>query len=822
MKLPGILSELKISGCLKYLLLLSILIFLIPGSATGALISVGEEGNFSDITSALTFAKPGDTIIVNSGIYAENILIDKSVNIIGNDSGQGVPKIESSNGDAAVKINADYVLFSDLTVSGSADSGITVMGRNITIAGCDIQSTPSGIRVSNSFNATIRENTIRGHEIGLFIDESEDCRVFLNDFENSVNARSLCPGVEWYSPEMDYFYKNNNFTSFLGNYWNDYSGVDESGDGIGDAAYTGNSGVKGLVPDNNLYRLSRISPSGGRIFSGISYLEDNYPLISHVSYYMFSPPADFHVDLSQPGRFPPDIADRTKDNLSSGEFPAMSENLPMPKPPLPWLSGVSPVEFVILMLLMSGVIAGMLDLIGGYSNVENTGTRVRRNGMKFLYTGYIAIATAMLYSVVSYTSRLIIRNIDYGIIQVIFIALTTFLIASSVILSYNFVKGGVPVLLNRLHAPLAASAFILYFVSLYTAPVDPGPLNSIVYPVSLILSVCMPVLYSVIYGDNSGKSTEENIISGLYSKADSSDTVVASVDYDNTTIFENESGIMNSSLSGSYFPECLGERYSGVEFIGKGGIARVFKAVRRDDGGVVAVKVPINFDEITGRFFMKEMRIWEELSHKNIVRLFSVNILPVPFVEMEYVVYDLSELKKPLPVRDTLKIIEGIAEGLLYAHNLGIIHRDIKPQNILVTEDMTAKITDWGLGKMMSDGHETTVVGFSLNYAAPEQIAPRRFGIPDERTDIYQMGVVFYEMVVGMRPFFGGGVGEMTDEIIHRTPMKPSENRISDEPFDKIIMKCLEKMPEERYGNIGEFLNDLQKVKDQFSSSDDN
>ncbi|UUX91456.1 protein kinase domain-containing protein [Methanoplanus endosymbiosus] len=818
MTIPDIQSKSKINGFLYFLLLLSLLILLIPNAALGAPVYVGGNDGFSDIASAVNSTKPGDTVIVNSGVYAENLLITKSINIIGNDSGQGTPKIESSYGDAAVKINADYVTVDGLIISGNADSGVVVRGNNITVSNCDIQSTPSGITISQSLYVTVRENTIRGHELGLFIDESDGCSVYLNDFENNDNVRCLSSGVVWHSSDTVYNYRGNNFTSSLGNYWNDYVGTDGSGDGIGDVPYTGYSGGKVFVPDRNFYAVNGVNPSGGRIFSGENLVEDDYPLISHVSDYMLPHPGGFSGVDGFHGKTVGDNRSRIPE-YNIGDLSEMNLSRPPQNPPAtPLLSGVSPPEVVVLMLLMSGVIAGMFDLVGGYREVDYRDTRIRRNGIKFLYGGYIAIAIAMLYSVISYTSRLIIRNIDYGIIQISFIALTTFLIASSAILSYNFIKGGVPVLLSRLHAPLAAFGFIFYFISIYTAPVDLGPFNSIIYPVCLILSVFMPLLYFYIYESSAQKSVKEEIISGFYPEVLSSDTIVASVDYNNTTIFDNESGIMGSALSGSYFPECLGERYSDVEFIGKGGIARVFKVSRRDDGAVVAVKVPINFDEVTGRFFMKEMRIWEELSHKNIVKLFSVNILPVPFVEMEYVVSDLSESEKPLSVMETLKIIEGIAEGLSYAHNLGIIHRDIKPQNILVTEEGIAKITDWGLGKMIADGHETTVVGFSLNYAAPEQIAPRRFGSPDERTDIYQMGVVLYELVVGMRPFFGGGVGEMTDEIIHRMPMKPSENRSSDEPFDKIIMKCLEKMPEDRYQNVKEFLSDLRQLKENLSS----
>ena len=261
----------------------------------------------------------------------------------------------------------------------------------------------------------------------------------------------------------------------------------------------------------------------------------------------------------------------------------------------------------------------------------------------------------------------------------------------------------------------------------------------------------------------------------------------------------DETRIMDTQLRDVYFPATLMDRYRDVTFIGKGGLARVFKAVKREDGAVVAVKVPISFDEKTGRIFLKEMKLWEGLNHPNIVRICSVNILPVPFVEMEYVSRSLAGVTLPLPPGEAAAIIKDIVRGLIYAHEHGIIHRDIKPHNILLEEDNTAKITDWGLGTVMGDGHESSIVGFSIQYAAPEQIAPRRFGDADTRTDIYQTGIVFYELLTGRRPFDDGGLGEMTDAILGEAPVIPSSRVPAAAPWDDIVMRCIAKEKEERY-----------------------
>ena len=230
----------------------------------------------------------------------------------------------------------------------------------------------------------------------------------------------------------------------------------------------------------------------------------------------------------------------------------------------------------------------------------------------------------------------------------------------------------------------------------------------------------------------------------------------------------------------------------------------------------MAVKVPISFDEVTGKMFLKEMRIWEHLSHPNIVTLFSVNILPVPFVEMEYLPGSLAGQNLPLEPAKAVEIVRGITEGVMYAHVNGIIHRDIKPQNILITGDGVPKIADWGLGSVLADGHETTTLGFSLNYAAPEQIAPTRYGSPDKRTDIYGVGVVFYECVTGVRPFLKTGVAEMTAAILEDVPQAPSFYNRSLQPLDAVILRCLEKNPDDRFSSAEELLEALDEAGDTY------
>jgi len=266
-----------------------------------------------------------------------------------------------------------------------------------------------------------------------------------------------------------------------------------------------------------------------------------------------------------------------------------------------------------------------------------------------------------------------------------------------------------------------------------------------------------------------------------------------------------------------YFPRELEAKYSDIHLIGRGGIAWVYSALRISDGKRVAVKIPISFDEMTGKSFLNEIKVWEMLRHPNIVEITAVNILPVPYVEMEYVVGSLEAVNKPLPVWKAVYIVKGIADALAYAHERGIIHRDIKPHNILVTDDLTPKITDWGMSKVLAtDPRKSSIAGFSLSYAAPEQVSPADYSrTTDVRTDLYQLGVVFYELVTGSIPFGGESIVSVGNAILRETPILPSEYNPDAAVVDRIIMKCLEKDPAKRYQSAMELLRALAGYLDE-------
>ena len=308
-----------------------------------------------------------------------------------------------------------------------------------------------------------------------------------------------------------------------------------------------------------------------------------------------------------------------------------------------------------------------------------------------------------------------------------------------------------------------------------------------------------------------------------YPEFNPNDTIVTGFsDKKYSEYFSDKNLIRDQNIKLSSFPDILKERYMQDEFIGRGGMAKVFKVKRRKDGRIVALKIPIYLDEKTGINLFREMNIWKDLDHKNIVHIFDLNILPVPFVEMEYFRDSLAGLNKPADEKESAAIISGIAEGLSYAHKTGIVHRDIKPQNILLTEDNIPKIADWGLGKHVLENTETGTMAFSLHYAAPEQVLPKKFGRCDRRTDIFQLSVLYYELLTGRLPVSRDGIGEFTSAIIAEEPKPPSYYNQALKRYDAFIMKGLDKYPDNRYSSVEEFISALEKCVDSQDKKQNN
>ncbi|AEK71936.1 Serine/threonine protein kinase [Thermococcus sp. 4557] len=255
--------------------------------------------------------------------------------------------------------------------------------------------------------------------------------------------------------------------------------------------------------------------------------------------------------------------------------------------------------------------------------------------------------------------------------------------------------------------------------------------------------------------------------------------------------------------------EALQELYSDFQYIGEGGFARVYRA-KRKDGKTVALKIPKTLDPAVGRAFVREITNWLHLKHPNIVELYDVNVLPVPYLEMEYCESSLARVQKPLPVDEASLIVFNIAEALKYAHGKKIVHRDLKPSNVLLKNGLP-KISDWGLSKVLEESMSTTTTtSFTPFYAAPEQI-DKKYGHTEERTDIYQLGVIFYELVTGKLPF-EGTLSQVMMGILRDDPVPPSQLNPAAREVEQIIMRMLAKRKEDRYQSIEELQRDLARV----------
>jgi len=282
------------------------------------------------------------------------------------------------------------------------------------------------------------------------------------------------------------------------------------------------------------------------------------------------------------------------------------------------------------------------------------------------------------------------------------------------------------------------------------------------------------------------------------------------------------SGFSPQPLTPKQFPTELADRYRDISFIGKGGFARVFRATRPDNTEV-AVKIPLSLDAATGKSFIAEMQSWTRLSHPNIVKLYDYNIMPIPYFEMEYCESTLTDMEKPMAPREAAGIIFNICEGVKVAHNQRIIHRDLKPQNILIKNGVP-KVSDWGLSRVITESRTSTTTSFTAYYAAPEQI--NNTG-KDERTDIWQIGVIFYELVTGLLPFTGESMVGVVSAITKRNPQPPGEIVAESSDVESIILKCLEKEPDNRFQSVLELQKELarylewnysQELKESISS----
>lgn len=675
-------------------------------------------GEFSSIQDAIAHAAGGDTITVESGTYNESLRIDKPLTVIGINTGNGMPVIETSTQGNTVEVPANGCTFSGFLIRNARMlSGIHITGdrnvitentivscsqgilletaQNNTLTGNNITlNIRSGIALESSDRNHIESNSLTKNSIGISLDEhSAYNRIVRNNFDNTVNIASKSSTSRYDSDlPLQYLYLGRTQTSRMGNYWSDYHGADANEDGIGDSTYMIKVGVN----------QNAVLPSNQNSL-------DSFPLMDPVRFYHILP----------------------NESTVNGSLTSIPVTVKTTRTP------ANATNSSVLPALPTGDVSTILNILP------------------------ITLAFAVIAG---------------GFI----------LITGAVVLYLRRGRDG-----SAGPVPLPAEPPAPGPTEVPAPGVSPGQPEELAAPVPEPQPAPVPEPEIQPASDPATTSLPGATQGG-------------------------ETG-SPSAAPFPYFPRELEAKYTDIQLIGRGGIAWVYSAMRISDGKRVAVKIPISFDEMTGKSFLNEIKVWEMLRHPNIVEITAVNILPVPYVEMEYVIGSLEAVKKPLPVWKAVYIVQGIADALAYAHERGIIHRDIKPHNILVTDDLTPKITDWGMSKVLAtDPRKSSIAGFSLSYAAPEQVSPADYGrTTDVRTDVYQLGVVFYELVTGSIPFGGESIVSVGNAILRETPLQPSEYNPDAAVVDRIIMKCLEKDPAKRFQSAPELLRALAGYLDE-------
>ena len=261
----------------------------------------------------------------------------------------------------------------------------------------------------------------------------------------------------------------------------------------------------------------------------------------------------------------------------------------------------------------------------------------------------------------------------------------------------------------------------------------------------------------------------------------------------------------------------IGGRYEIISHIGSGGMSEVFKAQDLSLNRLVALKVlksefssDVNF---VSKFRMEAQNA-AKLSHPNIVNVYDVGEENgIHYIIMELIqgitLKKYIERKKKLEIRESIEVAMQVARGIEAAHQQQIIHRDIKPQNIMISMEGKVKVTDFGIARAASSQTISSNTMGSVHYISPEQA---RGGYCDEKSDIYSLGITFYEMLTGRVPFEGESTVAVALMHIQSEIVPPTE----DEPLipislEKIILKCTQKKPELRYPNATELIEDLKK-----------
>ena len=266
----------------------------------------------------------------------------------------------------------------------------------------------------------------------------------------------------------------------------------------------------------------------------------------------------------------------------------------------------------------------------------------------------------------------------------------------------------------------------------------------------------------------------------------------------------------------------LDKRFEITDVIAKSGMASLFKANDRQTGAAVAIKVPhlqIESDPAGFDRFQREEEIGIRLNHPYILKILPVEKKSRPYIVMEYLEgQTLSELLKnvhPLPEPDAVKIASRICTALSYMHQNGVIHRDLKPQNIMLCNDGTIRIMDFGIARA-ANARRLTFVGFTPTMGTPDYMAPEQVkgSRGDERTDIYSLGAILYEMTTGEPPFGGDSPYVIMNARVTGDPVAPRKANPKLTPvLEEIILHAMERDPKRRYQSALEMRAELDNYE---------
>lgn len=259
------------------------------------------------------------------------------------------------------------------------------------------------------------------------------------------------------------------------------------------------------------------------------------------------------------------------------------------------------------------------------------------------------------------------------------------------------------------------------------------------------------------------------------------------------------------------------ERYEVIDLVGQGGMGQVYKAIDRELDEVVALKLlkpKLSSDPVVISRFKQEIKLTRKIKHKNVARIFDLGeVGGFKFISMEYIdgksLKDLilsgGQLSIPLAMHVWRQVLEGVAA----AHDEGIVHRDIKPQNIMVSRDYTAFVLDFGIARSLDseDLFQKGVLIGSPAYMSTEQALRKEI---DHRSDIYSLGVLLFELLTGQTPFRAHSLVAAANKHVTETPPDPRTIRPEiPEWMAKLILRCLEKDPAARWQTVREMIAEV-------------